>query len=513
MGNTPSPDHTDFVLQQNFQSLAELLSAAADAFRDREAYIEGEKRLTYGDWVRTADGLASGLAERGIGPGDVVAIWLPSSIDFAICYAAIARLGAIVTGINTRLGPREISAILDTSETKLVIAEDGASLPPTRKGPQVVRRSELAGHFKKAPHTTDHANILKRSPAAIIWTSGTTGLPKGAWFDHAGLEATAKMAGPMAAPFDCRLLPTPFSHGGYMTKVWEQAVYGLKYVIGPVPWTAQETLDMIVRERVTMVSAVPTQWEKLVRLPGLEQADLSSIRLCITATAPAAPELVENVTKLFRSPLVSRYAMTESPSVTGTAPGDPPDVLYRTVGQPHKGVTVTIVDENGRPLPVGQVGRLQIKSECAMRGYWNAPELTAEAINADGWLVSSDMGYFDKAGNLILAGRAGDMYIRGGYNVYPLEVENVLMEHPGVSAAAIIGVKTPVIGEIGVAFIVPADPAHPPDTDDLRDWCGRTLADYKRPDEIRFVDRLPQTAMMKIDKTALRQSYEAKTDG
>jgi acyl-CoA synthetase (AMP-forming)/AMP-acid ligase II len=208
--------------------------------------------------------------------------------------------------------------------------------------------------------------------------------------------------------------------------------------------------------------------------------------------------------RLLKCPVISRYAMTESPSITGTRPGDSADVLFRTVGRPQAGVELEIVDEDGKRVPDGEVGRLRVRSEIVMRGYWGQPEATANVLSADGWLTTSDLGLLDPEGNVVLAGRASDMYIRGGYNVYPLEVENVLHEHPGVAQASVVGLPTPVIGEIGVAFIVPADPQQPPTAVELRAWCKQHLADYKAPDRVEIVRELPLTTMMKIDKTALR---------
>jgi acyl-CoA synthetase (AMP-forming)/AMP-acid ligase II len=180
-------------------------------------------------------------------------------------------------------------------------------------------------------------------------------------------------------------------------------------------------------------------------------------------------------------------------------------VLYRTVGRPQEGMEVDIVDEHSVPVAIGEVGRVRIRGACVMRGYWADDALTTEVLDADGRLTSSDLARFDVDGNLVLVGRSNDMYIRGGYNVYPLEVENVLTEHPRVAAAAVIGVSAPVIGEIGVAFVVPADPSMPPTLDELRVWVRDRLADYKAPDRLEVIDAIPLTPMLKVDKAALRK--------
>src|SRR6202034_4863944 len=217
-------------------------------------------------------------------------------------------------------------------------------------------------------------------PAVIVWTSGTTGLPNGAWFDHDNLRAAVSTAGVMTDPFDRRLASTPFAHAGYMVKLWEQLAWATTLVITPTPCSAADMLRLLVDERITVAGGAPAQWARLLELPGVAQADLSSLRLGIAATAPAPPELVAQVEARCGCPPVVRYAMTESPSITGTEPGDRPEVLYRTVGRPQAGIEVSIRDGAGVPVPDGEIGRIHVRGPCVMRGYWGEPELTAEAL-------------------------------------------------------------------------------------------------------------------------------------
>jgi acyl-CoA synthetase (AMP-forming)/AMP-acid ligase II len=253
-----------------------------------------------------------------------------------------------------------------------------------------------------------------------------------------------------------------------------------------------------------MLGAVPTQWAELVELPELRDSR-SQLRVGICATAPAPPELVERVHEVLGCALIVRYAMTESPSITGTDPGDPPEVAFRTVGRPQGGVEIALVNDDGQPVAAGEVGRVRVRGATVMRGYWRRPAQTAEVLSPDGWLTSGDLGRLTPDGNLVLVGRASDLYIRGGYNVHPLEVENVLVEHPAVDRVSVIGVSTEVIGEIGVAFVVPADPVQPPTLAELRTFVASRLADYKAPDRLEIVDDLPLTPMLKVDKAALRE--------
>ena len=470
----------------SFGSFAELMDAAAVQLGDREAYVEVDsgRRLTFGEWHRDADAAAARMAANGIRPGDVVAIALPPSIDYAVACAAALRVGAVATGINTRLGPRETAAILAGCEPRLVI--DDASL--------------LQGRGDRSRTPTAAA---PDDPAVIIWTSGTTGLPKGAWFDHRNLAAAVRTAGAMTQPFDRRLSGVPMAHAGYMAKLWEQCAMGVTLVLTPTPWTAASMLRVLVDELVTVGAGVPTQWAKLVELPQVAAADLTRLRVCLAATAPAPPELVVRMRTLLGCPVVVRYAMTESPSITGTSPDDPPEVQYRTVGKPQAETSIDLVDARGDVVPSGEVGRVRVEGPCVMRGYWRDAAATREVLDDQGRLLSTDLGRLDPDGNLILVGRASDMYIRGGYNVYPLEVENVLTEHPSIAGAAVVGAERSVIGEIGVAFVVLAPGAPVPSPGSLRTWVAERLADYKAPDEVRVVEALPLTPMGKVDKGAL----------
>lgn len=490
-------------LQGDYTNLGDVLVAAAAQHGELEAYVDGERRMSFAAWERASSGLAAALVERGVRPGDVVAIYLPSSIEYAVTYGAVALVGGVATGINPRLGPREVTSILDRAEPKLLVRDLSLGGPPSPGDLPVFNQTELLAACR-GPRLHDRGPLPSlKDPAAIIWTSGTTGVPKGAWFDHRALAAAVRTAGVMSAPYDRRLIGTPFPHAGYMAKLWDQLAWGSTIVISPTPWTAAAMRRLMVDERITVAGGVPTQWAKLLEQTGLDEDDFSHLRLCLSATAPAAPELVERVTSRLGCPMVVRYAMTESPSITGTDPTDPPEVMFRTVGRPQAGVEVTLVGEGGSPVGKGEVGRVRVKGPCVMRGYWRDPELTAQVLDADGWLTSSDLGYIDPQGNLVLVGRSNDLYIRGGYNVYPLEVENALAEHPGVDRAAVVGLAAPVIGEIGVAFVVPVDPAAPPSLDALREWTRQRLADYKAPDRLELVDDLPLTPMAKIDKAEL----------
>lgn len=502
------------VLQGRFETVGAALLAAGEQHGERDAYVEGTRRLSFRAWSAAASGVADWLRDRGIGRGDVVAMYLPSSADYAIAYAGIVLAGAVATGINPRLGPTEVAGIAARARPAVVVRDQvlGGPAAGALDGIPTLWRHEMETLGSSSPLRPREGG-RPDDPAVIIWTSGTTGLPKGAWFDHRNLEAAVASAGVMSAPFDRRLVGTPFPHAGYMAKLWDQLAWGSALVVSPTPWTADDMLRLIVDERITVAGGVPTQWAKLLELPAVAHFEPSHLRLCLVATAPASPQLVRRVETTFGCPMIVRYAMTESPSITGTEPGDAPEVLQRTVGRPQSGIEVRIVDEAGDVVADGTVGRVEVRGGCVMRGYWGAPELTAAALSSDGWLHSSDLGSFDPDGNLVLAGRSDDLYIRGGYNVYPVEVEHVLVDHPGVERVAVVGAAAPVIGEIGVAFVVPSPEGEAPTLDELRAWTKSRLADYKAPDELVLVDDLPLTAMQKVDKQSLRGLLSARASG
>jgi acyl-CoA synthetase (AMP-forming)/AMP-acid ligase II len=494
-------------LDADYGTIPRLMDAATAAFGGREAYVEGGQRVTFGEWLAQADLLAAELRARGVGRGDVVALMLPASIDYAVCYAAAVKIGAITTGLNTRLGRREADAILGQCAPALVVRDEALGLPDVPAGTAVLARSELAGIYQRQPGEEPDVECAPDDIVTIMWTSGTTGLPKGASFDHQNLRAISDAAGAMCAPGDRRLGATPFAHAGYMGRLWDQLAKGMTLVVCPPALPAADMLKLVVAERITVFGAVPTQWERLLRLPGIDAADLSHVRVGTSATAPARPELVKEITERLGFPLIVRYAMTESPTICGTEPGDPADVQFRTVGRPQRGMEVSV------SAPPGEVGQIRIRGGCVMRGYWNAPELTAKAFDGGGWLVSGDLGYLRDDGNLAIVGRATDMYIRGGYNVYPAEVEAVLALHPGVASVSVVGTPAPRIGEIGVAFVVPAVASAPPSLEELRKIVRTELADYKAPDRLEIVDQLPANAMMKVDKKALRELARARMEG
>ncbi len=512
-------------IEGDFETVVDVLGAAAVANAGVEAYVEPEtessprRHLTFDEWDRAADGVAGLLARCGVTRGSVVCLLLPSSIDYMVCYAAATRLGAITSGVNLRLGAHEVRSILDRTLPVLTVVEDRA---PTPGGPtgQVLRRSTVM-EASTGPCPTDRPLLQGSDPVAVVWTSGTTGLPKGAVFDHGNLAAVAAGTDVLSAIGDRRLSPLPFAHVGSMTRTWDEIAHGVTTVITPTPWRAADAIRIMAEERITVAQGVPTQWALVLAHPDIAHADLSSLRIAGTGASPVPSELVAAMRQRLGVPIVVRYTSTEASLGTGTVPGDPDEVVATTVGRPVSGVSLAVVDDDGCPVAPGAVGTVRLRSAAVMRGYWGGPPTgpgaagltydrasTASVLAEDGWLTTGDFGFVDDDGYLHLVGRANELYIRGGYNVYPAEVEGVLGRHPAVDQVAVVGCPDPVLGEIGVAFVVPVA-GGPRDEGVLLAELGAaarsSLADYKAPDRVVVADSLPLTSMMKVDKKALAE--------
>ena len=482
---------------------------------EREAYVHGAKRATYGWLDRAADGFAATLLDRGVSRGDVVVLLLPSSIKFAVCYVGAMRIGAITSAVNLRLGPSEQASILARTEPKVTVVGDGTTLPPDVDPGQVMPVTDLKEAFAADPPAR-LPKLDATDPTCIVWTSGTTGAPKGAVYDHERQAAISRNIGELTCDGDRRLSVLPFPHVGYMTRVWDEVAHRTTVVLAGEPWSAAESLRLIREEGITMATGVPTQWQLVLEHPDLAITDFSGLRVAGLGAAAIPPELVRRMRETLGCPVLTRYTSTEAGVTTSTRIGDPDEVVAHTVGRPAPDVELKIVAPNGgQPLGVDEVGEVISRSPAMMSGYWRDPELTATVIDSDGWLHTSDLGFVGADGNLRIVGRSKEMFIRGGYNVYPAEVEAVLTEHPAVSRAAVVGVPDSMLGEIGVAFLVPRDGIHAATTltlDNVREWCRSHIADYKAPDHVVLVDELPMTSMLKIDKAALSARLAERTE-
>jgi acyl-CoA synthetase (AMP-forming)/AMP-acid ligase II len=462
--------------------------AAAARFGPEPVFVDPQGRaLSYADLDRHSDEVATGLAAAGIGPGTVLGLALGTGVAYVVAYVAAAKLGAATAGVNPRLTPVEQERLLAVVEPTLVLASDDE-----------VDALAVAG----APPPPELAPDPDRL-VAIVFTSGTTGLPKGATFTNRQLEAiTAADVGEAWGGGGAGVGATSLAHVGFMTKLpGHLRRGGVSFLLAR--WTADDALRLISEHRMANLGGVPTQLALLLRHPDLDRYDLSCVQSIVLGGGPAPLPLLREARDRLGAPVSVRYSSTESGGCgTGTAFEDPLDE-HLGVGLPRGPVELSIRTGDGAPLPTGEVGEICLRSPTAMTGYFGNAEATAAAFWADGSVRTGDLGYVDGNGRLFLAGRSKEMYVRGGYNVYPMEVEGVLLDHPGVAAVAVVARPDEVLGERGVAVVVPADPGAPPSLDELRAFARERVSSYKLPDDVRLIDALPLTAMDKVDRRAL----------
>jgi acyl-CoA synthetase (AMP-forming)/AMP-acid ligase II len=345
-------------------------------------------------------------------------------------------------------------------------------------------------------------------PVAIVFTSGTTGLPKAAVFCERQLEAVAvaDTGGAWAPPGQAgpaMLASTQFAHIGITTKLpWYLRMATRTHILGR--WRAADALRTIAEQRMPTIGGVAPQLALMVRSPEAAAHDWEHVQTVVVGGAASPPALVAAARATFGAAYSIRYSSTESGGCgTGTAFDAGDDEALHSVGRPRGAIEVSARDDDGREVAAGEVGELWLRSPTQMSGYWGDPEATAAAITADGWLRTGDLARIETDGLVRLAGRAKEMFIRGGYNVYPAEVEAVLAAHPAVLEVAVVPRPDPVMGEIGVAVVAPRDPAAPPSLDDVRAFLDGRLAAYKLPEALRVVAELPLTPMQKVDRRSL----------
>ena len=445
----------------------------------------------------------------------MVGLVLPSDIDYVAIYLGAARIGAVTAGINPRLTPAEVAGCLDRLGADLVVVHPRlAHLVEPGAGPRVdllgggSDPATAGGSLRSGPGASERARASVASgpdderPVCICFTSGSTGAPKAAWFANRQLRAVAEIdtGGEWGAGHG--LSSTHFAHVGFMTKLdWILACGRTTHLLER--WSAGAALELIARHRMTAVNGVAPQIALMVRHPSADVLDFSAVRAVVAGGAASPPDLVRTARERFGAPYSIRYSSTESGGVgLATALDAEDDEACHSVGRPRPGVEAEIRDANGARLGPGETGELWLRSSAVMSGYWRDPQSSADVL-ADGWLRTGDLATVDAGGLYRLAGRTSEMFIRGGYNVYPMEVESVLSDHPAVRELAVVGRPDPVMGEIGLAVVVPQDRTNPPTLEQLRAFGSATLARHKLPEALELVDALPRNSSGKIDRRRL----------
>ncbi len=460
--------------------LVESLRGAARRFGDRAALVaEDGTEVTYAELDRRSDEASVVLGrDHGIEPGAVVGLVLPSDPSYVVAYLALAKLGALTAGVSPRLAGPERARVLDRLGADLVL-DDPALL-----------------HGKPGQPPPDPHNDPGRA-VCIVFTSGSTGVPKGALFRDRQLRAIVAMdtgsldswggGGPMIAT-------TQFPHIGFMTKLPWYLRQGVTLLLQE-RWRAERTLQLVAEHRVQALGGVAAQIGLMLGVADFDRYDTSCVKTIVVGAGPSPAALVREARDRFGAGYSIRYSSTESGGVgTGTS-FEPDEDEIHTVGLPRSGVELRLDPSSGEVL---------LRSPAVMDGYWGEPDLTTRTLDSDGWLHTGDLGQIDAStGRLRLIGRTTDMYIRGGYNVHPQEVEAVLLEHPAILGAAVAAKPDAVMSEVGVAFVVLAPGAAAPTLAEVRSFASGRLAGYKLPEDLVILDALPLTPMDKVDRRAL----------
>jgi acyl-CoA synthetase (AMP-forming)/AMP-acid ligase II len=508
------------------------LASMAEVFPEAIGYrVVGVGHLTFAEWDRQANRLARGLTSAGVGHGDRVAIWLggPNALRWVTAYAAVHRAGGAVVPLDPRLAPAEVARMLDHAGAVGIVTDDhrvGAALAMVGDGVgslAVVIDAGSSGAVgavgaggsdpggRAWDDVLDDDGSAYQVPVAeedlseILFTSGTTGNPKGVAIRH--VNASTVPNGPPNWSGGLWLHASPLATFAGISFIYSPMKLGMTSVYIPA-FDAGEWIDFVEAETPVAVFLVPAMVQLLLAHPRFDQADLSSIAMCSVGSAPLAPSAIDRLQERMPDALVSNnYGMTEAGAVYCLMPKGEAVRRPGSVGKPLPPAEVVCVDGDGTEVPAGEYGEVRLRIPGRQREYFGDPGATAETW-VDGWLRTGDIGRLDEDGYLYIGGRVKDVIIRGGSNVYAVDVENVLLTHPGVAEVAVIGVPHDVLGEDVAAVVVPA-PGWEADPDALRAHGLEALAAYKVPRRWEFVDQLPRNPTGKVLKHQLREQFAA----
>jgi len=486
-------------------NLAENLAATVSEHGERTAIKLDDVELNYGIVDEVSARAAGILKAAGVGEGDRVGIMLPNVPYFPFFFYGAMRLGAIVVPMNPLLKDREVGFHLQDSGAKILVAWHQFEQPATGGAGEagaeaiLVKPGETDKSLGKADPVRDIAGREDDDTALILYTSGTTGTPKGAELTHGNLRAAAQIAVDLvdADETNVTLGALPLFHVFGLTSGLNSAVRGGGSLTLLPRFDAGKALEIIERDRVTTLLGVPTMYSAILHHDGADQADTSSLELCVSGGAAMPVEVLRAFEDKFDCKVLEGYGLSET---CGIGSFNPPDRERKagSIGVPVDGVEMKLVDENGEEVPQGEVGEVMMRGPVVMKGYWNRADATADTLQ-DGWLKTGDMGTVDEEGYFFIVDRKKEMIIRGGFNIYPRELEEVLYEHPAVREAAVVGLPHESLGEEVGAAIALKD-GEEADPDELRAYMKDRVAAYKYPRVIWIVDDLPKGPTGKILK-------------
>ncbi|HTX98274.1 MAG TPA: FadD3 family acyl-CoA ligase [Mycobacterium sp.] len=473
-----------------WQTIPQMVLSTADRFGDAEAIVDGPLRFTFSQVVERIRCAAGAFVDLRVGKGDRVAIWAPNCAEWIIAAFGLLTAGGVLVPVNTRFKTEEAGDIIVRSGVKAVLVQKGF-LGQDYTAPAGIPVIDLKSDFLCSGSPFERA-VTGSDTSDIIFTSGTTGRPKGAMMNH---QQTLRMYEEWATLADLRegdryLQINPYFHtfglkAGLVTSFLRGAT-----MLPVAVFEVDSVVDLIAREGVTMLPGPPTLYHSLLTVR--HKSKLSTLRAGVTGAADIPVELVRRIhEELPFQTLMTGYGLTEAGNVTLSRPGDSFEDVATTAGLPCDGVDVRIGDD----------GEILVRGYNVMKGYLDDPAATADAIDRDGWLHTGDLGNLDDAGRLRVVGRKKDMFIVGGFNAYPAEIEGFLLNHPAVAQVAVIGIPDERLGQVGKAFVVREDDVS---VEELLSWCRDRMAGFKVPRSVQFLDSLPLNATGKVVKDLLR---------
>lgn len=538
MPGPAEPDGTRADLR--WGTVPRLFADAAARFGDAEAVVDGDVRLSWNDLAVDIRRAAKAFVANGVEPGDRVAIWAPNCHEWVAALVGLQSVGAVLVPLNTRYKGTEAAWILARSRAVALVTVDGflgngyvsmledaraevGGLPDLRFT-VVLRDPPPDGTtswdaFLASGDAVDDATVQARIDAGapsdlsdMLFTSGTTGRPKGVLTAHGQVLRCVQgwVDGVGLAEHDRYLIVNPFFHSfGYKAGIVACAIAGAT-MVPLATFDVPAMMRLVEAERITALPGAPTIYQTMLNRPDRADHDLSSLRLAVTGAAVIPVSLVEQMTaELGFDTVVTAYGLTEACGfATMCRHDDPPEIIATTSGRAMPDMEVLIFDDHGREVPRGEPGEVVVRGYNVMQGYFEDPEGTAEAIDAEGWLHTGDIGVMDEQGNLRITDRVKDMFICGGFNAYPAEIESLMLAHPDLAQVAVVGVPDERLGEVAAAFVMPVAGRHI-DPAEVVDWARNRMANYKAPRSVHVVDELPTNASGKVVKFELRERLDA----